>query len=161
MSIDFATIFKVDSYLATVKLITAKDRNVSPYQLTIKLLPHTSSDRDQEKSKNHLSIAPIYIEGGFQVDRHQGKLVAASRNPKDGRLSDTSISPPLVIQFESHKQATFDDNSVLANEIEIPMYSNSSREKLISLFKIPVDGQIKDKIIFSGTALIVPEVPLS
>lgn len=151
---DLSTVFNVDSLLAAAKLMTALEMRVSPHQLTIKL----KLDSDSEKNRNLLAISPIYIEGGFQLDQVRGKLVQDSGG--SGSSETTKTTPQLALQFEMNENPNKDPTKDLHNEILIPLYSNSSRDFLICHFKIPVNNEVKDAVLFSGAAFIIPEMPL-
>lgn len=159
--IDMATIFNVDTFLATLKLIVARDHpegiSTTEIGLSLRLANRGGTSRDV---LNSVVIAPLIIEGGLNVDESSGMLVNARNS-----TATTTLTPELILVLSRIKapvghepeDAWSEDEG---GEIIVPLYANGNREKLICTFQMPIADTLRTVAAYSGLALIIPDVPL-
>lgn len=157
-SIDLANMFNVDSFLATLKLVTAQRCTLNPYELVFVIRPHQTEDVKRPKDLMALTLAPLHIDGGLNFNAATGKL-SKSNSKSEGINSPLAITPPMQLMLMTHgKDVESGDKDMDLNECVIPLYANSTREKHICDFRLAVDPHIIDLVAYSATALIVPEL---
>lgn len=142
--IDLSTIFNVDSFLAALKLTNARIYKKSTCDLQLIV----DFDRKLNKSTNVIvEIKPIIIDGGAF---NNGKLfISNNQNFKP-------ISESFLLTFNEKSK----NSTALIENYDIPLYSNNSREILITNLTVPILGD-RSTIIYSGAAFIVPDTPLN
>lgn len=139
--IDFSKIFNVDSFLSTVKLVTARNLKVSSSNL---ILEYFIDEKLGNKSSKIIKVAPLMIDG-FVL--YENRLVAP-----EGYNSNNMSGNVFLYYRESSGNSEED----LRKMHVLPLYSNYSREKLLCTIKINSNLE-KNEIIYSGTAFIVPQ----
>lgn len=139
--IDFSKIFKVDSFLSTVKLVTSRDLKISASDLVLESFVDDSK-YDSMRNRKPIKVAPLIVDGlGFE----RNKLVAS-----DG-INSNKMTGNIYIYYKEASKGIEDGSQMYA----VPLYSNYSREKLLCTIKLNTSLE-RDDIIYSGTSLIVP-----
>uniref|UniRef100_A0A1B0CJW6 Cytoplasmic dynein 2 heavy chain 1 n=1 Tax=Lutzomyia longipalpis TaxID=7200 RepID=A0A1B0CJW6_LUTLO len=144
--IDFATVFSIESFLASLKLATARIRATSTCRLTL----HATFDGSEHLEEPTVHVAPLLIDG---ATLRGGRLTFASRRTDDTR------TPSFRVTFTS-TGAT--GGGYTATDIPIPLYSNASRERVLGRIVVATaDGGVPAAMAtYSGVAFVVPDAPL-
>lgn len=162
-AVDLSRIYNVDTFFTTLKLIAARDYpediSTTEITLTLRLVEAAASKTDL----NSIAIAPLIIEGGLNFDNTTGMLtkVRASRRNKE-----VPLTPELILVFSRTESPSGQDSNddedgeELSNECIVPLYTNSSREKMICSFKLPIENNLSTLATYSSLALIVPDQPV-
>ncbi|XP_059611101.1 cytoplasmic dynein 2 heavy chain 1 [Phlebotomus argentipes] len=143
-AIDFATVFSLESFLASLKLATARKRSTSTCHLTF----HATFDVGETLEEPSVSVAPLLIDGAAL---RGGRLAFASRRTDDTR------TPHFRITYTS-EAATGGASA----GIPIPLYANSNRERALGRIAVATaDAEAPDALAtYAGVALVVPDAPL-
>lgn len=140
--IDLATIFKVDSFLSTLKIATSSELGISPNNLVLESsCDEKFNERMQNDLKNIVKVHPLYIDGLSMENKYLG-------NFKD--TSTRNFTCPFYIFYRESSNIIFEDK----NKHEIPIYSTSTRNEILCTVNLS-SLLSKDDIVYSGTALLV------
>lgn len=143
--IDFSKIFKVDSFLSTVKLVTSRELKVSTSDLVIESFTDPSRhDKMKFDQVFFITIAPLLIDG-LSFDKN--RLVQA-----DG-ASPLNYTSSIFLFFKENIAANLHGDE--PGTFAIPLYATHSREKLLCTIRLNSSLE-RNEIVFSGTSLIVP-----
>lgn len=178
-TVDLSTIFNVDTFLAALKLIAARqysDDGVSTTEIAMEL--RRAGTAAQRNDLNSIVIAPLIIEGGLNFDGKTGMLTRVVRGGVGGRggpaaENKATITPELVLVLsrtkspavnyendsEDEEQNVHGAGDGGANECTVPLYSNGNRDKLICSFKLQIESNLSSLAAYSSLALIIPDLP--
>ncbi|XP_062711545.1 cytoplasmic dynein 2 heavy chain 1 [Aedes albopictus] len=148
--INFKNLFSVDAFLTTVKMIKSEELGVSTTKL--KLVAYFD-DRKRDKS---IVIGPLLIDGGYLSN---GKLAIQQGSQQSVGSSYTGSFSLDYIESENVENGQSGNKSTSrADQFEIPVYNNISRDALICQIAIEVGpGLSRAQLVAAGIALIVPE----
>lgn len=142
--VDFSKIFNVDSFLSTVKLVTSRDMQVSTSDLVMESFTDEMKFESTRHQKNKIiKVAALQIDGLS----YENNMLTTSDHFNAGNLTSN-----IFIYFkEAVKKVPDEDPHIYP----IPLYSTYTREKLLCTINLNTRLD-KNDIIYSGTALIVP-----
>lgn len=92
-----------------------------------------------------VQVSPVLVDGGLFKN---GKIFIQDTNDS----VDYKKTTPFELTFKIKSQQTVNET----DQIDISLYSNSSRDNLICTVDVPISVERK-AIIYSGVALIVPD----
>ncbi|GAB0096653.1 Cytoplasmic dynein 2 heavy chain 1 [Sergentomyia squamirostris] len=146
--IDFATVFSVESFLASLKLATARKRSRS----TCRLAFYATFDSNEALTEPTVDVTPLLIDGAVM---RGGRLTFSSRRTDDNR------TPHLRVTFTDATTATGGPTTASTTTL-IPIYTNSSRECALGSIAVATSDTESPASMasYSGVALIVPDTPL-
>lgn len=178
-SVDLSTIFNVDTFLAALKLVAARDHpediSTTEIALTLRIKGRNIRATESKDDLNSIAIAPLLIEGGLNWDETTGMLTKV-RSSADNK---PTLTPGLILVLSRIKSPAnnYDDNddeeeelvdghddgsnglAAAGNGCIVPLYSNGNRDKLICSFRLPIERNLRALAIYSSLALIIPEQP--
>lgn len=114
-----------------------------------------SDGKSSQGSRGSLMIKGLLIQGaifeGKSYGNSRGKLADCA--PDDKALS---ALPPVWITYEAQQQHQIQDQE--SNNLEVPLYYNTSRETLISTLLFPCqEKRERTKWILAGVAVFIEE----
>lgn len=140
--IDLATIFKVDSFLSSLKIAASAELDIAPNNLILESsCDEKVCERMQNEMTNIVKVHPLYIDGLSMENKYLG-------NFKDSTSRNLTCS--FYIFYREVSNIIFEDK----NKHEIPIYSTSTRNDILCTVNLS-SLLSKDDIIYSGTALLV------
>lgn len=142
-NIDFATIFSIESFLASLKIATARMRATS----TCRLKLHATFDANESLEEPTVHVGALLIDG---ATLRGGRLAFTSRRTDDTR------TPPFRVTFTS-AGAT---GGLATTDIPIPLYTNASRERAIGRIVVATADAPAEMATYAGVAFVVPDAPL-
>ncbi|XP_067623203.1 cytoplasmic dynein 2 heavy chain 1-like [Eurosta solidaginis] len=152
--IDLTTVFSCETLLSSLKLTNSKQMGTSckDLKLVSQAVDGGSSSLAQTNG-SVITLAPLKVDGAVFT---KGKLTIKIDTESPAQEYK---SPEFKFSFESHAtNADKKNNPKSANgsNSSIPLYSNTSREKLLCFVDVPTTDSA-DLVLLSGAALVVSD----
>lgn len=142
--VDFSKIFNVDSFLSTLKLVTSRDKKISASNLVMESFTDDAKyEAVKSQNNNVVKVAPLQVDG---LCFDNGKLMSSDY------FNASNLTSNVYIYFKEITKGIQDED---AHIYPVPLYSTYTREKLLCTIKLNTRLD-KNDIMYSGTALIVP-----
>ncbi|EDX05339.1 GD21850 [Drosophila simulans] len=145
--INFVQVFNCENLLACLKLLQSRKLAVSTERLELQTCG--SSNLESDSSDIILKLAPLKIDGAQSGMEKSNPFYIKYKIKEDASLATTSSSKYGKNSLYPMQNAE--------SKPKLPLYSRSSRDKLICHLNVDIVTGTAEQILLAGTALIVED----